>query len=402
MLYGVEYVMTEPIRLGGAVMGVEFRLGRQDAHKVEDFVARRPGGVSAITLDTAYARYQLDAAEAARDAGIEVLYDPATERMADRGFEPAGVGFYSGEPFDVDLLARDAGSRTRLVEGVLAAHPDRATVVTPPHFHVHDQRSSSLNVALAEEMTHLTTKPVRAALVINRKFAAETAPALAADYLAAGVRVVDLRVTPLGGENESVKKIKSVFAIADAFTAAGLDVVLGYSGNIGQTAVALGHAVHYSVGVGLREQVNHSATITRQKAPPRESQTGGGHFGAVAGIYLPGPAVTVGRRAGQALLDNTDIRTRIGCRIEGCGRSVSGPAADPREHYLHARAGEMAALLDRPAPWRASMEKDRLSRALELRELINGRYLNAEVKPLGTRTVRSLIDDIDVERAMTA
>lgn len=383
-------------------MGVEFRLGRQDAHKAEDFLARRPDGVSGITLDTAYARYQLDAAEAARDAGVDVLYDPATERMADRGFEPTGVAFYTGEPFDVDLLARDAASRTRLVEGVFAAHPDATTIVTPPHFHVHDLRSASLNVALAEETVHLSDKRVRAPLVINRKFAAETAAALAADYAAVGIGVVDLRVTPLGGENESVKKIKSVFDIADAFAAAGIEVILGYSGNIGQTAVALGHATHYSVGVGLREQVNHSATITRQKAPPREAQGGGGHFGAVAGIYLPGPAVTVGRKAGKTLLDNTDIRTRIGCRIDGCGRSVSGPAADPREHYLHARAAEIAAMLERPAPWRASMEKDRLSRALELRELINGRYLTSDVKPLGTRTLRSLIDDIDVERAMTA
>jgi hypothetical protein len=383
-------------------VGVEFRLGRQDAHKAEDFLARRPAGVSRITLDTAYARYQLDAADAARDAGIDVLYDPATERMADRGFEPAGVAFYPGEPFDVGALAQDGAARTRLVEGVIMAHPDATTMVTPPHFHVHDHRSASLNVALAEETAHLSDKPVRAALVINRKFGAETAAALAADYAAAGIESVDLRVTPLGGENESVKKIQSVFALADAFAAAGLEVVLGYSGNIGQTAVALGHATHYSVGVGLREQVNHSATITRQKAPSREPLEGGGHFGAVAGIYLPGPAVTVGRKAGKALLDNTDIRTRIGCRIGACGRSVSGPAADPREHYLHARAGEMAVMLQRPAPWRPSMEKDRLSRALELRELINGRYLSADVKPLGTRTLRSLIDDIDVERAMTA
>jgi hypothetical protein len=100
-------------------MGVEFRLGRQDAHKAEDFLARRPDGVSAVTLDTAYARYQLDAAEAAREAGVDVLYDPATERMADRGYEPAGVSFFTGDPFDVDLLARKASERTRLVDGAL-------------------------------------------------------------------------------------------------------------------------------------------------------------------------------------------------------------------------------------------------------------------------------------------
>lgn len=35
-------------------MGAEFRLGRQDGHKVEDFLARQPKGVTAITLSTPF------------------------------------------------------------------------------------------------------------------------------------------------------------------------------------------------------------------------------------------------------------------------------------------------------------------------------------------------------------
>lgn len=192
--------------------------------------------------------------------------------------------------------------------------------------------------------------------------------------------------TPLGGDDESVAKIRSVFAIADAFTQAGIDVVLGQSGNIGHTAVALGHVAHYSVGVGLRERVDHAAAISRQKAPDKliDSEEQGNRCGAVAGIYLPGPAATLGRRAGARLLGNTDIRTRIGCRIGKCGQSVNGPAADPREHYLPARAAEMATMLDKPAPWRATGEIDRLRHAAELRDLINSRYLTAEVRPLKT------------------
>lgn len=383
-------------------MGVEFRLGRQDGHKAEDFLARRPGGVSAITLDTVYGRYQLDAAEAARDAGVDVLFDPATERMADSGFEPPGIPYFDGEPFDLDALATQAGVRNRLVEGVIEAHPDQSTIVTPPHFHVHDDRSAALNLTLAEESAQLSDKPVRAALVIGRKFAVTAAERLAQEYLDAGIAALDLRITPLGGDNESVAKIRSVFAVADLFTGAGIDVVLGFSGNIGQTAVALGHAAHYSVGVGLREQVNHAAAIGRQKAPPRttaDDSEGGGRFGAVAGIYLPGPAITVGRKAGGALLENVDIRIRIGCRRGPCGNSVSGPALDPRAHYLHARAAEMDSMLSRPVAWRATSEIERLRRALELRELINSAYLTATVRPLNTRTVRSLIDDIEIERA---
>jgi hypothetical protein len=386
-------------------VGVEFRLGRQDGHKAEDFLARHPAGVSAITLDTIYARYQQEAADAARDADVDVLFDPATERMADLGFDPPGVPYVEGEPFDVNALATRAAARTRLVEGVVEAHPDVTSIITPPHFHVHDDRSASLNIALAEQTVHQSDKPVRAALIISRKFAVAAAERLAQEYAGAGITALDLRVTPLGGDNESVAKIRSVFGIADRFAEVGIEVVLGFSGNIGQAAVALGHVAHYSVGVGLREQVNHTAAITRQKTPlperPDDSE-GNGRFGAVAGIYLPGPAITVGRKAGKALLDNTDIRTRIGCRIGSCGNSVSGPAVDPREHYLHARAHEMDALMTRPSAWRATVEIDRLRRALELRELINAHYLTPEIRPLKTRTLESLINDIEVERAMTA
>jgi hypothetical protein len=385
-------------------VGVEFRLGRQDGRKSEDFIARRPRGVSAIILDTVYARYQRAAAEEAGEAGLDVLFDPATERMADAGFEPAGLPYFDGEPFDLHTLAANAGARTRLVEGVLAAHPDVTTIVTPPHFFVHDDRSARLNIALAEETTHATDKPVRAVLLTSRKFASNSNE-LVHEYVEAGIQALDLRLTPLGGDDESLAKIRSVFAIADRFTAAGIEVTLGFSGNIGHCAVALGHATHYSVGIGLREQVNHSAAISRQKAPPREPDpdgSGPSYFGAAAGIYLPGPAITIGRKAGNALLQNTDIRTRIGCRIGSCGTSVSGPALDPREHYLHARSGEMDAVLSRPAPWRPTIELDRLARALELRNLINRSYLSDDVRPLNTRTLQSLIEDIQVERAQTA
>lgn len=385
-------------------MGVEFRLGRQDGRKAEDFLARRPAGVSAITLDTVYARYQHDAADAARAIGARVFYDPATERMADPGFTPAGVDFFHGDPFDVQALAVDPSARARLVDGVLAAHPDVITDVTPPHFYVHDDRTAALNVALAEHTAQQSDKPTRAVLVIARKYAEANARRLADEYRDASITAVELRVTPLGGDDESVAKIRSVFAIADAFIGTGIEVVLGQSGNIGHTAVALGHAVHYSVGVGLRERVDHAAAISRQRAPEKtgDGDEQGNRFGATAGIYLPGPAATVGRRAGASLLSNTDIRTRIGCRVGACGQSVSGPAADPREHYLHARASEMATMLGKPAPWRATGEIDRLRRAAELRDLINSRYLTKEVRPLKTRTLRSLIDDIEGERAETA
>lgn len=75
---------------------------------------------------------------------------------------------------------------------------------------------------------------------------------------------LSFRVTPLGGDEESLAKVRSVFAIADAFSAAE---------------------------GGEDEQ---------------------GPRGAVAGIYLPGAAATVSRTAGAALLGHGDIQLRLG------------------------------------------------------------------------------------------
>jgi len=103
--------------------------------------------------------------------------------------------------------------------------------------------------------------------------------------------------------------------------------VLGSSGNISHAAVALGHADHYSVGVGLGEQVNHAGTLSRQQAPPPPPPPPGEmpkRAGPVPGIYLSGIAATVSRTAGAALLAHTDIRTRVGCRIDACAFTDQG------------------------------------------------------------------------------
>ncbi len=72
-------------------MGVEFRLGRQDGHKVEDFLARQPKGVTAITLSTPFLRHQVAAAEAAMALDADVLFEPLTERLGGTRLPAAGL-----------------------------------------------------------------------------------------------------------------------------------------------------------------------------------------------------------------------------------------------------------------------------------------------------------------------
>jgi hypothetical protein len=368
-------------------VGVQFRLGRQDHQKVEDFMARQPSGVSGIVLDPKWSRFQRSAAEVTAAAGAQVYFDPATERLTAPGFELPEAPYFDGAPYDVDHLAGDPTARAQLVAHVVKSHPAEVSAVTPPHFLVHDTRSANLNVVLAADTLSSTDKPVRATVLLTRRYGTRAAADLAAQYAQVGVRQVELRVTPLGGDAESLVKIKSVFDITDAFTALDLSVTLGLSGNIGQAAVALGHTDHYSVGVGMLERVDHAGTISRQISPPKpasKGEDGQGPRGALAGVYLPGVAATVSRTAGAALLGHSDIRLRLGCRLEDCGRTVAGPTQDPRAHYLHARADEMYQVLRQPSRWRATREIDRLRRAVELRELINQRYRLPGVPELKT------------------
>lgn len=332
-------------------------------------------------------------------AGLQVTYEPATERLATAGYGLEKYPCYGGvNPYDLGELFEDPGSRSRLVERVVSAHPDVVTTVTAPHFYVAGLDTAHLNVALAEETWLSQHKPVRAVVTIANKVAKSYAAVIAGEYADAGIRAVELRLSPLGGDDEGLAKLREAFAVLDAFRAAGLHVTLRQSGTIGHLAVALGHADDYSVGVGMLEQVNHSSVVWRQKQPPKpreDDDTGGG---PTAGVYLGGLEATTRRKTAAQLLENTSIRTRIGCRIDACGESIRGPLVDVRTHYLHSRASAMAEMLRVPAPWRATAQLERLKGAIDLRRRVNQHYLSPEVNELKLRTLRSLVDDVEAQR----
>lgn len=58
----------------------------------------------------------------------------------------------------------------------------------------------------------------------------------------------------------------------------------------------------------------------------------------------------------------------------------------------------MAETLRRPQQWRGAMEIDRLTEAISLRDRVNQHYLSDDVHKLRTRTLRSLIDEIEHEQ----
>ncbi|GAA0305594.1 hypothetical protein [Kineococcus aurantiacus] len=382
--------------------GVVYRLCHNDHKVVEDFLSRRPEGVAGILLDPKWAHEQAGAAEAARAAGVPVYFEPATERLVAPGFEVASSE-YTHTVWDPQELVASPQRRRDLIEAVLRAHPESVTAITPPHFLVGDERSASLNAVLAQETSAHGEQSVRAIVLVQRSYATKDPAALAHAYVAAGIEHVELRLTPVGGEGESLAKISSVFMIARAFTDAGITVTMGQSGNLGHVAVVQGHAAEYSVGVGLLESVNHGAVMKRQTAPPKprdpaDGEEGNGPRGALAGIYLPGLAATVRRQVGKNLLGHSDLKLKVSCRLACCANSIEGPARNPRGHYLTTRAHEVSQVMDQPPAWRANAEAQRLERALQLRQMINEHYLTKDDQPLPTRTLQSLVDALRGEQ----
>lgn len=382
-------------------MSLQFRLGYNDQKVIEDFVSHGTAATSAIVLDPKAGARQRYATEAAAAAGVDVFWDPATELLSYDGYELEKFPMWRGGRYDVATLATSLTARSALVEHTIATHPEGVTHLTAPHFYVDSHRGAALNVDLAETTIRQADRPVRAVLVVKHGYARTNAKDLAAMYLSAGVRQIELQLSPFGGEDESLTKIASGFAIAQAFTDAGLHVTLGHSGNLGQVAVALGHASAYSVGVGMLEHVNHKTQVNRRSKPPKERlnderpRLGGG-----AGVYLPALAYTATPKLAEKLMQHSDLRLRIGCRVAKCGNDVRGPLLDPREHYLHSRDTEMGRMLDQPTGWRATSELERLHRALILRDRINKDYVAPGDPPIKTRTLNSLI--VDIERAQAA
>lgn len=285
------------------------------------------------------------------------------------------------------------------MDAVAAAQAGVATVQVPPHFFVDSDELADLNVDLAGRALAACRGELRAVLTASRAYLSrgETAKHLAAAYADAGIGSVELRLSPLGGEDESVRKVRTALEIVRVFRDTGMEVRLGYQGHIGQTALALGLVHAFSVGVGMREKVNHGEAIGRQ-THPRDEDQGGAARGALAGVHLSEAAVTIPRGAARSFFQDRSIRTRLSCPIGSCASSIDGPLLDVRGHYLHARAQSVATLLSRPVPWRPAQEFERLSRALELRQILNDHHLPDGVHPFKTRTLRSLLDEMDFRR----
>jgi|CXWL01.1.fsa_nt_gi hypothetical protein len=393
-------------------MGIEFRLGRTDHKVVEQFLDDEPLGVDAIYVDAPNTGIQSSVIDMARRRGVHVLIEPLTERLVEPGFDPRGLDYSNGYPIETAKL-KSLKRKAELVERVVGLQLEACTILVPPHFYVDGDESARLSVDLAGltvQEFRSSKKMVRPILTASRVFLAkgDNAARVAADYRAVGVVSVDLRLSPLGGEDEGPSKVTSALEIATKFSDAGLDVVLGYQPAIGHTALALGIVSGYSAGVGYREHVNHVAAMGQQRKP---ALPGAKRFGSSAGVFLPAAGVTVPKWVAKSLFAELSIRTKLGCSVGACASEIDHPVKDPRTHYLHSRANLVEELNKYPAAWRTTHEQDRLKRAKELRTSINQNYLpnirkseKRKLGDLGIRTLESLATIVErhIDQAKSA
>jgi hypothetical protein len=384
-------------------MGVEFRLSRNDHRVVETFLVRSPQGVAGIQVEARHRVRQQAAIEAALAAGIDVTIDPMTERLTAEGYNAAELDYHDHDrPLELPMDMTRRAARENFVERVVEPQLEQVTLLTPPHFFVEDDDGVDLNIALIRATTRFasgTSVPVRPILAVQRSFIARPgiADLIARRYAHEGVSSIDLRLSPVGGDDDGAQKIRSALDIAAAFSGRSIQVLLGRQGALGASALALGLADRFSVGIGMFERFDHKSTITRQSRPG----TGGPLRGPQAGVYVGEAAVTLPRRTAQDLFDDPRLRSRIACRVGHCATDVAGPVLDPRGHYLHARANDVVVMRAQPAPWRANMQRESLMKALEVRRLIN-RHLPAGAHPIKNRTLTALVGEIELRNAAAA
>jgi len=381
-------------------MGLEIRVGRLDHKVAEVFATEEPRGLDALVFEASNVRFQTVCMEAAAAHGVARLVEPLTERLVEPGYKVDALDYWDTYPVSPSEF-RKASRQAEFVERVVGTQPDLVSELVAPHFFADGPETLELNQALAGmtvQAFRSSGKPVRAILSLPRAMFADIdfVRNVAGAYRAIGIHSIDLRLSPLGGEDDGPQKIESALQILEMFRTEGPPTILGYQGEIGHTALALGLVRGYSTGIGFREGFNHSLAMNRQ----RRSQSQTGFRGVTPGVHLPVADVTVQRALANALYNDPSIQTRLACSLGACARDLHAPTKHPRPHFLHSRTARVGDLLQYPEPWRATAERNRLLGATEFRQKLNEHHIptygdSVKTRRIPTRTIASLIAAID-------
>ena len=374
--------------------GVQFRVGYNDHRVVEDFLTGDPEGVAGILVEAKHVDRHSNVIEAAHAVDRTVRIEPLTERLAAEGFSTKGLE-YGYAVIDPELDLATATARDELVSSVIAPQVEAASTLTPAHFFVEDEATLDLNLDLVRRTRRsYSTTDLQPILSVQRTLIDQqgVAELIAQRYLQAGVSHIELRLSPLGTEDDGPVKIRSALSILDRIRSTGLAVTLGEQGTLGETALALGLAEGYSLGVGMREHCDTKTALSRQRReaqrqqarPPRAPRPG---------VHIPRASVTVSPEVGKELYQQAEIRTKLICRLGSCAEGIDRPATQAKPHYLHSRSDTAASILQQPQRWRGTLQADRLVEAIDLRATIN-KHLPPDANPLKTRALEVLANEL--------
>ncbi len=105
--------------------------------KVEEHLSTDPRAVGAVLLDYDRVDRHASAAEAARDAGVDVRIDPKSHELVTKAAIDR-VDYFHAQP--VDPVTLRSGERAELVDIVIGLQ-EAASILTPPYFYAGGQES---------------------------------------------------------------------------------------------------------------------------------------------------------------------------------------------------------------------------------------------------------------------
>ena len=210
-------------------MSIEFRVDRSDHRVVEKYLETRPTRVGAVLVEVTHLTRQHDAIDAAKKAGLEVVVETLTERLAYPGLVRTGLDYFSGAPLSAEQLATGP-DRTEFVKRVIEPQLDAATVAVPPHFFAEREEQLDLNLDLVARTAGLVAdRPIRAVMTVPRSLFRLVSPSVVAErYRLAGVaewgeRFAGVRLCPLRSPSAAA------VLLADGTPTGGLHILGGVS-----------------------------------------------------------------------------------------------------------------------------------------------------------------------------
>jgi hypothetical protein len=185
------------------------------------------------------------------------------------------------------------------------------------------------------------------------------------DRTFAGAYVLPLQLDP---KRDSVERLVAYARFLENAQSLGMPVIAGRAGVFGLVLAAFGIS-NFDSGLGERESFSLARLSYERKTRPDGSRNGGRQ----RRVYVWQLRTIVPAQAFEELLAIKGIQGQLMCDMGECRYGgIRYPLENPREHFMHARAWELAELRNaKTTAMRVQLVSDWLRTAAERARLIN-------------------------------